>query len=63
LFKVLGKRFIGYQFFVQTINKQSSYKTDVTDEAVTNDSDVWNRFPRGFRPLADFQEVSGLLYR
>ena len=27
LYEVLGKCFIGYQFFVQTINKQGNYKT------------------------------------
>jgi len=31
LYKVLGKCFIGYQFFVQTINEQGNYKTDLAD--------------------------------
>jgi len=31
LYKVFGKCFIGYQFFVQTINKQGNYKTDLAE--------------------------------
>jgi len=31
LYKVLGKCFIGCRFFVQTINKQGNYKTDLAE--------------------------------
>jgi len=31
LYKVLGMCFIGYQFFVQTINKQGNYKKDLAE--------------------------------